>query len=134
MDQIKNFLKTKATGWYVSLGACIVALITLIAYTVRGGNYLSPVSSSAVACLVIGVVINVLILIKDFKVGAFIPLMLYSATLAILLNTEMQFISNVMFGVDGNNFDIAFWIFVIGIFVAVITAAVAAIMKMTKDE
>lgn len=134
MNKIKDFFKTKALGWWFSLAACVLALITLITYTARGGNYLSPVSNAAVACLSIGFVVNVLILIKDFKVGAFVPLLLYTGTLAILLNSEMTFISNVMFGVDGNSFDGAFWVFVIGIFATVIAAAVAAIKKMTKDK
>lgn len=134
MEFIRNFLKGKKIGWYVELAAFILGLICLITYTARGGNYLSPVSTAAVVLLVIGLVTNVLVLIKDFKVCAFVPMMLYASTLAVLMNTEMLFITNVGFGVDGNSFDGAFFAFLITIILAVITSAVAFSMGLSKDK
>ncbi len=131
---MKKFLNTKATGWYFSAVTFVLALITLIAYTVRGGNYLSPVSSTAVTLLIIGLITNAIVLWNDFKVGAFVPLFLYAATFAVLLNSEMQYISNVAFGVDGNFFDALFFTFVICNVLSVVTGAVAAVMKMSKND
>lgn len=130
---IKKFLETKKAGWYVELASFILALITLITYMARGGNYLSPVSASAVVLLSIGLVINAVALFKDFKVLGLLPVALYAGSAAILLNTEMLFISNVIFGVDGNSFDVAFFMFIICDILAIITSAVAFSMGLTKE-
>ena len=130
---LKKFLETKKAGWYVELTSFILAFITLIAYVARGGNYLSPVSTSAVVVLSIGLVINAVALFKDFKVLGLLPVALYAGSAAILLNTEMLFISNVIFGVDGNSFDVAFFMFIICDILAIITSAVAFSMGLTKE-
>ena len=130
---LKKFLETKKSGWYVELISFILALITLITYVARGGNYLSPVSTSAVVVLSIGLVINAVALFKDFKVLGLLPVALYAGSAAILLNTEMLFISNVIFGVDGNSFDFAFFMFIICDILAIITSAVAFSIGLTKE-
>lgn len=130
---LRKFLETKKSGWYVELVSFILALITLITYVARGGNYLSPVSTSAVVVLSIGLVINAVALFKDFKVLGLLPVALYAGSAAILLNTEMLFISNVIFGVDGNSFDVPFFMFIICDILAIITSAVAFSMGLTKE-
>ncbi len=130
---LQKFLETKKSGWSVELVSFILALITLITYVARGGNYLSPVSTSAVVVLSIGLVINAVALFKDFKVLGLLPVALYAGSAAILLNTEMLFISNVIFGVDGNSFDVAFFMFIICDILAIITSAVAFSMGLTKE-
>lgn len=130
---LQKFLETKKSGWYVELVSFILALITLITYVARGGNYLSPVSTSAVVVLSIGLVINAVALFKDFKVLGLLPVALYAGSAAILLNTEMLFISNVIFGVDGNSFDVPFFMFIICDILAIITSAVAFSMGLTKE-
>lgn len=134
MTKVKEFLATKKIGWYVSLASLVLGLICLICYTARGGNYLSPVNSWAVTFLVLALVTNALVLVKDFKVCAFIPMMLYAASFAVLLNTEMLFITNVGFGVDGNSFDSAFYAFVITDILAILASAVAFSMGLSKDK
>ncbi len=130
---LQKFLETKKSGWYVELVSFILALITLITYVARGGNYLSPVSTFAVVVLSIGLVINAVALFKDFKVLGLLPVALYAGSAAILLNTEMLFISNVIFGVDGNSFDVAFFMFIICDILAIITSAVAFSIGLTKE-
>lgn len=130
----EKLLKNKTKGWYVSLASLLFGLLTLVVYTLRGGNYLSPVNSVAVLLLEIGVVVNALILIADFKVGAIVPMLLYDCVLAILLNTEMLFITNVAFGVDGNYLDLAFFVFVIAEVLAVLTSSLAFAMGLSKKR
>lgn len=100
----------------------------------RSGNCLSPVSNATVVVLVIGILINVVALLKDFKILGLVPVVLYSVSAEILLNTEMLFISNVIFGVDGNSFDGAFFTFIACELLAVITSAVAFSMGLTKED
>lgn len=134
MNYVLRFLKNKRPGWYVSLASLILGLITLITYTVRGGNYLSPVSSVTVSLLVLAVITNLLVLVVDFKLGAFIPMILYACVVAVLLNSEMLFITNVLFGVDGNYFETSFYTFVITAILSMITSAVAFALGLSKSN
>jgi len=134
MEFVKNFLKNKKPGWYVSAAAMVLALITVIVYAARGGNYLSPVNGTVIALLVAGIITNALALVIDFKVGAFLPLVFYACTVALLLNTEMLFITNVAFGVDGNYFDGAFFTFLITAVLATVVSAVAFGMGLSKSN
>lgn len=129
----KKFLADKLPGFYVACFSFVFALLSLIIYVARGGNYLSPVSPVAVTLLAIGLVFNLISLIADFKMLPFIPVVLYACSIAVLLNTEMLFISNVAFGVDGNSLDIAFFLFWIFDVLAVITSAVAFSMGLSKS-
>jgi hypothetical protein len=134
MEFFKKFLSNKKAGWYVSVVALLFAIITLIVYTARGGNYLSPVSSTAVTLLVVGIITNVIVLVADFKVLAFLPMAFYAATVAVLLNTEMLYITNVAFGVDGNSFDAAFFTFLVTDVLAMLLSAVAFGMGLSKSN
>ncbi len=131
---VKKFLATKGTGWYFSAVACVLAIITLLVYTIRGGNSYSPVSGAAVATLAIGIVLNLGVLYKDFKVGAFLPFILYVVTLGILLNSEMLFVSNVFTGIDNNVLDVAFIVFILTLVLTIVAAFGAYVAKMTKED
>lgn len=134
MNFLKDLIKTKTVGFYIAIASFAFGLISLITYTARGGNYLSPVSVPAVLLMVFALVTNLGVLYKDFKVLAFIPMMLYASSLAVLMNTEMLFITNVGFGVDGNSFDVAFFIFFVTDILAVLTSAVAFAIGLSKDN
>lgn len=134
MNSIKRFLANKRPGWYVSVVSLILGLITVIVYTARGGNYLSPVSGAAVALLVLGIVTNAAVLVIDFKVLALLPMVFYTCAVAVLLNTEMLFITNVLFGVDGNVFDSAFYTFIITSLLSMVVSAVAFSMGLSKSN
>ena len=134
MKMLKDFLANKRPGWYVSVASLLLGLITVIVYTARGGNYLSPISSAAVVLLVFAVLTNAAVLVMDFKVAAFIPMILYACTVAVFLNTEMLFITNVIFGVDGNYFDGAFFTFLVTGVLAMVTSAVAFAMGLSKSN
>ncbi len=134
MNLVKRFLKNKKVGWYLSVVSLILGIITLIVYTVRGGNYLSPVSNAAVALLVLAILTNLAVLVLDFKIGAFVPLILYACVVAVLLNTEMLFITNVIFGVDGNYFETSFFTFIVTSILATIVSAVAFALGLSKSN
>lgn len=131
---LKKFLASKGKGFYLSLASLLCGLLTLIFYIVRGGNYLSPVSPVAVVRIVLGLVTTLLCLFKDFGILGILPVVFYAVSIAVLLNTERLFISNVAFGVDGNSFDALFFLFWIFDFVAVILAAVAFSLGYSKKK
>lgn len=131
---MKGFLQSKAAGWYFSLAAMALAIVTAIVYTVRGGNVYSPVDNTAVAMLIVGIVCNAVVLVKDFRIGAFVPFVFYTVTVGILLNTEMLFLSNVMTAIDNNALDGAWIFFVVTLVVSELCAGIAAAMRMTKKQ
>lgn len=131
---MKGFLQSKAAGWYFSLAAMVLAIVTVIVYTVRGGNVYSPVDNTAVAMLIVGIVCNAVVLVKDFRIGAFVPFVFYTVTVGILLNTEMLFLSNVMTAIDNNALDGAWIFFVVTLVVSELCAGIAAAMRMTKKQ
>lgn len=134
MSKISNYLKTRTKGWYVALLSLLIGFIGLIVYLARGGNTYSPVSVSATITFSIGLIINALILVKDFKLGAYIPFILYTVTLAILLNSEMLFISNVLTGIDNNSLDAPFIIFVSLFILTTIFSFASTIMKLHEEK
>ena len=134
MNNFKRFLANKKPGFYVSIVSFVLALICLIAYTARGGNYLSPVNGLAVTFLVLGLVFNCIALVDDFSVLGIFPTVFYAVTVAILINSEMLYVSNVAFGVDGNSFDAGFFTFVVTSILATIVAAVAFSMGISKSN
>ena len=131
---MKGFLQSKAAGWYFSLAAMALAIVTAIVYTVRGGNVYSPVDNTAVAMLIVGIVCNAVVLVKDFRIGAFVPFVFYTVTVGILLNTEMLFLSNVMTAIDNNALDGAWIFFVVTLVLSVLCAGIAAAMRMTRKQ
>ena len=134
MEFIKKFLANKKIGWYLSAAALVLALISVITYAARGGNRYADVSGAVVAMLVIGVITNAVVLVKDFKLGAFVPFIFYTISFAILLNTEMLFFSNVLMALDGNKLDAAWMCFMITDILAFILAAVAFAMGLSKSN
>lgn len=131
---LKRFLENRKPGFYLLLASFITGLLTLIIYTVRGGNYLSPISGIAVALLILGLVTNVVSVFLDFGIVGILPVIFYSCALAVLLNTEMLFITNVAFGVDGNFFDFAFFLFWIFDILSIILAAVGFSIGTGRKE
>ena len=131
---IAEFFKNNAIGWYLSAAACLCALIFVIIYGVRGGDGggYSPVSGVAVAMIIIGILLNIGVLVKDFGIGAFLPYLFYLITFGVLFNSEMAFLSNVGFGVDGSVVDGGFIAMCIFLAFAMIASFAACIMKLTK--
>jgi hypothetical protein len=130
---MNEFLSKKTTSWYISCASMVLALVGLIVYVVRGGNSYSPVSSIAMTAWAAGIVLNAVVLVQDFKIGQFIPYLLYVVTLGILLNTEMLFASNVLVSIDGGFFDVAWIAFVVCLVLAIVTGFVASIKPLTKE-
>ncbi|HIU70667.1 MAG TPA: hypothetical protein IAC60_03665 [Candidatus Enterosoma merdigallinarum] len=134
MAFIKKFLSTKASGFYFALASLLFGLLALIVYTARGGNSYSPVSTAAVVILVFAVLTNVVVLIKDFGLLAYVPYILYVVTLGVWLNSEMLYLSNVMTAIDNNALDPAWICMVVFLVLAIAAGFAATIMKISKPK
>lgn len=134
MEKILNYLKSRTAGWYVALASMILGLITLIIYVARGGNSYSPVSNVAIAMFAIAIIMNALILIKDFEIGAYIPFIFYVVGVGILINTEMLFISNVLTGIDNNSFDLTYIVMFVFLIITIVVSFASTIMTIHRNN
>lgn len=136
MENLKKFLAGKAPGFYVSLASFLFALLFLIVYAARGGDsqQLSPVDTTAIVLVVIGLVTNVVVLIKDFGYLAYLPYLFYTITFGVLLNSEMLFLSNVLTAIDNNAIDPLFYVMIVFLVLAIATGFAATIMRIAKKK
>ena len=84
--------------------------------------------------LVLGWVTNLLVLVKDFGVGAFVPYIFYIAAFGVLFNSEMAFVSNVLTSIDGTRLDGAFIACFVFLILTMATGFAACIMKLGKKK
>lgn len=134
MESIKKFLANKRIGWYLSAAALILGLISVIVYAARGGNRYADVSGAAVGIIVVAIITNAIVLVRDFKLAAFMPFIFYTIGFAILLNTEMLFFSNVLVAIDGNRLDPAWICFMITEILAMLFSGVGFAMGLSKKD
>lgn len=133
MSSVRDFFQKKTAGYYIYLLSCIFAIAAAITYEMRGGDALTKIDHSVTVLLFVGIIINVLMMLKDIKPLEIIPFVLYLIALVAFIATEIDFIGNVFYGVDGNAFDPAFFgIIVLGI-LAVISGMIACMMKIERE-
>lgn len=133
MSSVRNFFQKRTVGYYIYALSCILAIATAIVYEVRGGDALTKIDHSVTVLLIIGIVVNVFMMLKDIKPLEIVPFVLYLIAIVAFIATEIDFIGNVFYGVDGNAFDPAFFgIIVLGI-LAVISGMIACMMKIERE-
>ena len=129
----QGFLKNKTTGFYIFAVSGVAALIAAITYVLRNGDVLTTATPTVTILLAVGIILNILLSIKDVKPLEIIPFILYLAAFLVFIDTEITFISNVMMGIDGNAIDSAFILYTVMNVIAVAAGMTAAIMKIEKD-
>lgn len=132
MNAIKDFFSKKSIGYYIFAGSALLGLLTLIIYTTRNGDVLTKLEPAAITLLIVGVVLNILLLIKNIKPLELVPFILYLSAFAVFMSSEITFIGNVANGVDGNVFDAGFMMIAIFGVLSVVLGMIACIMKFNK--
>ena len=133
MDKIKQFFAKKTVGYYLFLGAALMALLAVIVYSARGGDVLTKLSVAVIILFVAGLVINIAMAIKDIKPLEIVPFVLYLAALFVFIDSEIDFLGNVFMGIDGNTLDGALIFAVVAGVLAVGLGMASAIMKHEKE-
>lgn len=131
---MKEFLAKKTVGFYVFLASALLAFFSVLFYSVRGGDVLTEINSAVIVLFIIGIILNLLLAIKDIKPLEIIPFVLYFIALAIFLDSEINFMGNVFWGTDGNYFDALFILATLTGLLSVISGMTAAIMKVEKED
>ena len=128
-----NILANKSKGFKFFAAACAAALIALVTYLVRNGDVLTSTVPSVTILLIAGIVLSVLMAIKDVKPLEMVPFVLYLGAFLIFLDTEINFVSNLIYGADGNSMDFGFILFTVCGLVAVVAGFIAAVNGIEKE-
>ena len=134
MGNKNGILKNKGKGYYVYLLSCILGIIMAFSYGTRGGDALTPFEKEVVILAAVGAVINVLMLVKPVTPLEIIPFVFYLSALFTFIGREVNFIGNVIYGVDGNAFDTGFFMVIITGILAAVTGMAACIMEVKKEQ
>lgn len=129
----QGFFKDKTIGFYIFLLSGAAAFIAAVVYVLRNGDVLTATTPTVTILLAAGIVLNVLLAVKDIKPLEIVPFILYLAALLVFVDTEITFISNVIMGIDGNAIDGAFILYCVMNTAAVAAGMAAAILKIEKD-
>ena len=129
----QGFFKNKTTGFYIFVVSGAAALIAAVTYVLRGGDVLTAATPTVTILLAVGVILNILLSIKDIKPLEIVPFILYLAAFLVFIDTEITFISNVIMGIDGNAIDGAFIFYSVMNIIAVAAGVAASIVKIERD-
>lgn len=129
----QGFFKNKTTGFYIFVVSGAAALIAAVTYVLRGGDVLTAATPTVTILLAVGVILNILLSIKDIKPLEIVPFILYLAAFLVFIDTEITFISNVIMGIDGNAIDGAFIFYSVMNIIAVAAGMAASIVKIERD-
>lgn len=131
---LKDYLAKKGSGYYLSAVSAVFALFAMIMCAVRGGDVLTDFQPTVVLMLAIGLVINILILIKKVTPFEILPFICYFVGFAIFVGAEVDFIANIIYGVDGNSLDALLVTVLLFSLLAFIFGIISCFKKYDKEE
>lgn len=131
---LKDYLAKKGSGYYLSVVSAVCALLAMIMCAARGGDVLTDFQPTVVLMLAIGLVINVLILVKKVTPFEILPFICYFVAFAIFAGAEVDFIANIIYGVDGNSLDALLVTVLLFSLLAFIFGIISCLTKYDKEE
>lgn len=130
---LKEFISKKSVGFYLFAASAIFALAMLITYACRGGDVLTKIEPAAIVVLIVGIVLNVLLAVKTIRPLEIIPYLCYFVALVIFFASEITFMGNLAFGVDGNRLDAGFVFVAVFGAIAFVSGMASSMMKFEKE-
>ena len=137
MDRVKTFFRERSLGFYLAFPAMIIALITIFLYKKIGITVFSPtLNKSTIVFLILGIVFTGISLgmgfvpVKYVKIFAktvrFVAYLFYVYAFMMFIYSQVNFIANVLVGIDGNSFSSTFILTVVFYLLACVLTAVSA--------
>lgn len=117
-----KFWENRTVGFWFSAASLLFALISFIAYMCYGGSG-HLLDGGAIAMMVIGMAVNVVVLVRPLPLIEFISFALYFGSLGLIIIADIGFISNVFVGTDGQSFEASY----LTVFIAMVIAMAACI-------
>jgi len=136
MEIIKKIFieRTKTLSFYLLLGSLALGIAGLILYIATGKTEFTPeLSVALISILSVGIALNVGLLFVDFSLGNFF---LYAVLLIAWLqyfNVQINYITNILVGIDNTSLTAAFVFMVIITLLAWIAALIAGILCHNKS-
>ena len=140
MDRVKDFLRERSLGFYLAIPAMIIAFITIFLYQKIGITVFSPtLNKETIIFLILGIVFTAISLgmpfipvkhVDDFtKLVRVIAYLMYLYAFLMFVYSQINFIGNVLVGIDGNSFSGTFILTVIFYVLAIILTLVSACLN-----
>ena len=140
MDKVKSFLKERSLGFYLAIPAMIIAFITIFLYKKIGVTVFSPtLNKETIVCLILGIVFTAISLGMSFvkfqyvniftKLVRFVAYLMYLYAFLMFVYSQINFIGNVLVGIDGNSFSGTFILTIIFYILASVLTLVSACLN-----
>lgn len=135
MNKIKEFFAAKKPGYYVLVASVVFASSALILYLVTGRtqfdpNYLEPV----IVCWAVGIAFGIFSLVFTIRPVVFGVYLCYLAGTIEFIISQLNFITNVLVGIDKTSFTVELILTVIISAIAFISALTAFFLLKQKQE
>lgn len=135
MNKVIKYIKTRRIGWWICLGAAVCALLELIIYLTTGTNsFNSDYSVPCIVGVIIGFVFAVASLVMDNRIGAFAAYVILLYGFIGYVASQINLISNILYGVDGTLFPASLLVGLIFAALAFVLALVAGILLKPKAK
>ena len=140
MDRVKDFLKERSLGFYLAIPAMIIAFITIFLYKAIGITVFSPtLNKETIIFLILGIVFTAISLGMIFipfkyakmfsKLVRFVAYLMYLYAFLMFVYSQINFIGNVLVGIDGNSFSGTFIVTVLFYILACVLTCVSACLN-----
>ena len=137
MDRVKEFLRERSLGFYLAIPAMIIAFITICLYKSIGITVFSPtLNKETIIFLILGIIFTAISLgmpfipckyVKMFtKLVRFVAYLMYLFAFLMFVYSQINFIGNVLVGIDGNSFSGTFILTIVFYILACVLTAVSA--------
>ena len=126
-------MANKSSGFKFFAIACLAALVAVIVYVTRNGDVLTNVTPVVTVLYAAGIVLSILLALKDVKPLEIVPFVLYLAAFMVFMDTEIDFIGNILWATDGNSLDAGFIVIVLCSLAAVICGIIAGCKGIEKE-
>lgn len=130
---LKNYLRDKAVGFWLSVGIAALSLVVGVVYQVTYGGSDSYSATVFVAPLCVFVLTAVLCGVGMYGIASAVQLVGSAVGLGCFLYSNYYYISVVFVGIDVTEFSARFLLAVVGFAVLTIVSAVNMFLKQTKS-
>lgn len=137
MEKIKNYLKDKKYGFYISAAAILFSIVTLVVYVCIYGQgpreNMDSMSWWAFAFIMVGIAGGMtLIIFKQYNFASAALALFNFLAFVFFIYGIYPYVSVVMVGIDLEEYSGAFWVCTILFLLTVITSCVSVFAKQTK--
>lgn len=105
MAAIKKFIAGRGVGYWLSLAALVFGFVALGLYYKCGINkFVTELSPEVIAGVWAGAALALVALVLDVKTIRYVSYLVYLYAFIAFIGSQINYIANVLVGIDGNTF------------------------------